>query len=278
MILDGHAHACGEFVDVRRVQETLDAAGAHAVVLSPAEPGSERTYFVPNLARWLPRPVWMTPVNRLVRAAVRLRRMADALAAGNEGVFDMHRQAPERILQCYWLDTRLEDPLRHLEEAWDRMRFCMVKLHQCWTPFDPSGPLVHDVAAWCAGRNLPLFFHLYSARDVHACFEVIRARPQTSFILAHCIDVRVAEEKPRVDNLFFDISPPDLVGTWQIRKAAGIVGADHVLLGSDTPYGRNNLRRNIARVRSLGLDAAFVDGILGNSLAALLGIGVRHHG
>lgn len=273
MIIDGHAHACGEFVGVRRALETLDAAGADAVVLSPAEPGSETTYFVPNLARWLPRPVWMVPVNRLVRAAVRLRRMADALEAGNEGVFAMHRESPQRILQCFWLDTRMADPLRHLEAAWERMRFRMVKLHQCWTPFEPAGALAHDVAEWCAAKRVPLFAHLFSARDVDAWFDVIRSRKQTPFILAHCIDVRVMAEKPRVENLYFDISPPDLVGLWQIRRAIEVVGTGHVLLGSDTPYGRRNLRRNIARVRSLKLPERDAEGILGGNLAALLGIG-----
>jgi predicted TIM-barrel fold metal-dependent hydrolase len=172
---------------------------------------------------------------------------------------------------------RIPEPLRHLDEAWERMRFCMVKLHQCWTAFEPSGALVHEVAEWCAKRKIPLFAHLYSARDVHAYFDVIRERPQTFFILAHCIDVRVIGPKPHVDNLFFDISPPDLVGMWQIRKALDIVGPEHVLLGSDTPYGRRNLQRNIARVRSLGLSAAETDAILGNNLAALLGIAAAHH-
>lgn len=278
MIIDGHAHACGEFVNTQRILETLDAAGVHAVVLSPAEPGSARTYWVPNLAFWLPRPVWMTPVNHLVRTAVRLRNMASLLDPGNEGVFAMHQQAPDRILQCYWLHTGGTDPLQQLDEAWKRMSFCMVKLHQCWTPFDPASSLVYDVAQWCAEHQIPLFAHLYTAKDVDDYFEVIRARPQTKFILAHCIDVRVIEQKTRVNNLFFDMSPPDLVGMWQIQKAINIVGPHHVLLGSDTPYGRHNLQRNIARVRSFGLSTVETDAILGNNLVALLGIQTGCHG
>jgi len=106
---------------------------------------------------------------------------------------------------------------------------------------------------------------------VAAWHGTVAAHPQTNFVLAHCIDVDVMAKLPRLDNLFFDTSPPDLVSVRQIRTALDHAGADHVLLGSDTPYGRDNLRRNIEKMRRLGgLTEADRDRVLGGNLHALL--------
>jgi len=271
MIIDGHAHACGEYLDAPKILARLDAAGADAVALSPAEPGSARTYRVPDLAGRFPGPVWMYPVNRLVRVAVVLRRMAAKLETGNEQVHALRQAAPARILQCYWVDSGRPDALTHLDRRHAEWGFSMVKLHQCFTPFDPTGPLVEEIAHWCGRRGLPLFAHLYRPRDVAAYHATVKSHPQTNFVLAHCIDVDVMAKLPRLPNLFFDISPPDLVSERQIRTAIAHAGADHVLLGSDTPYGRDNLRRNIEKIRRLeGLTEADRDRILGGNLHALL--------
>ncbi|PKN44371.1 MAG: hypothetical protein CVU59_11805 [Deltaproteobacteria bacterium HGW-Deltaproteobacteria-17] len=271
MIIDGHAHACGEFLHADQILSRLDAVGASMVVLSPAEPGSSRTYRVPDLAGRFPGPVWMYPVNKLVKFAVVVKGMARKLNEGNVQVHDLHLAAPDRILQCYWLDTEGPDPLLQLERDHSRWRFSMVKMHQCWTAFDPAGPLVHEVASWCGRRGLPLFAHLYRARDVAAYYQTVRAHPQTNFVLAHCIDVDVMARQRPLDNLFFDISPPDLVSVRQIRTAVRHAGSDHVLLGSDTPYGRDNLRRNIEKIRRIeDLTAADRDRILGQNLFDLL--------
>ena len=271
MIIDGHSHACGEFLNADRICAKLDAAGASMAVVSPAEPGSARTYHVPNLAGRFPGPVWMYPVNRLVKFAVIVKRMAKKLEEGNEQVFAMHQAAPNRILQCYWLDTGRPDALQRLEKRHAQWGFSMVKLHQCWTAFSPTGPLVNEVADWCGHRGLPLFAHLYRPRDVAAYYDTVRDHPHTNFVLAHCIDVDVMARRPVLDNLSFDISPPDLVSVRQIRTAVDHAGSEHVVLGSDTPYGRDNLRRNIEKIRNMeGLTELDRDRILGQNLFHLL--------
>ncbi len=271
MIIDGHSHACGEFLDAEKIISRLDAAGASMAVVSPAEPGSSRTYRVPNLAGHFPGPVWMYPVNRLVKFAVIVKRMAARLDEGNAAVFAMHQAAPNRILQCYWLDTSRPDALQRLEKHHAQWGFAMVKLHQCWTAFDAAGPLVNEVADWCGRKGLPLFAHLYRARDVAAYYDTVKAHPSTNFVLAHCIDVDVMAQRPPLDNLYFDISPPDLVSVRQIRTAVDHAGSEHVVLGSDTPYGRDNLRRNIGKIRAMeGLSALDRDRILGQNLFHLL--------
>ena len=271
MIIDGHSHACGEFLDAARILARLAAAGASMAVVSPAEPGSSRTWRVPDLAGRFPGPVWMYPVNRLVKLAVVLKRMAAKLDEGNAQVFALHQAAPNRILQCYWMDTSRSDALQRLEARHAEWGFAMVKLHQCWTSFDPTGPLVHEVARWCGHHGLPLFAHLYRARDVAAYYDTVRDHPQTNFVLAHCIDVDVISKRPPLDNLFFDISPPDLVSVRQIRTAVEHSGSEHVVLGSDTTYGRDNLRRNIEKIRSMeGLTNLDRDRILGQNMFHLL--------
>ena len=53
-------------------------------------------------------------------------------------------------------------------------------------------------------------------------------------------------------------------------KAVDHFGADKIVLGSDTPFGRNNLRRNIERVERLPLSQDEKGRILGLNLAELL--------
>lgn len=50
MIIDGHAHACGDYLSVDRITKTLSKSGADKVVLVPGELDSDKTYPFPNVA------------------------------------------------------------------------------------------------------------------------------------------------------------------------------------------------------------------------------------
>ncbi len=52
--------------------------------------------------------------------------------------------------------------------------------------------------------------------------------------------------------------------------AIRFVGAGNVTLGSDTPYGKENLEKNIERIKELDISAEEKDLILGGNMKELL--------
>jgi hypothetical protein len=54
MIVDGHAHACGDYLTSESIMNKLDKAGVEKVILVPGELDSLKIYPLPNLARLLP--------------------------------------------------------------------------------------------------------------------------------------------------------------------------------------------------------------------------------
>ncbi len=270
MIIDGHAHASGEFLEQDGILAALDAAGAAMVVLSPGDLHSRRKYALPDFASRFPGTRWMVGINRMIRLSSKVKNLADGLEEGNRIVAGLHQGAPDRILQSYWVDVRQDNALEILDERYGEWGFSMVKVHQCFTPFETDGGFMRDLSRWCHHRGIPLFVHLHTERDVQSFMGLCREFSGTHYVLGHCIDVDTVCRFPAPENLFFDISPPDLVSVRQILKAVEHLGSDRICLGSDTPYGKNNLRRNIEKVRRLPLPEAHIDRILGQNMFALL--------
>lgn len=213
----------------------------------------------------------MYVVNRVVRAAIALTGKARNIVPGNEAVFRLRQSRPDRIRQCYWFDPRTTDALAVLDRCFAEWRFCMVKVHQCWTPFEADAQVIENLAAWCGKEGLPLFAHLYRRRDVPRFLDLCKRHRQTRFILGHLIGAASAEENLRkLDNVYLDTSPPQMVGSARILEAVRCIGSGRLFLGSDTPYGRQNLRRAIERVDSLPLTSGDKEMILGGNMAAML--------
>ena len=63
--------------------------------------------------------------------------------------------------------------------------------------------------------------------------------------------------------------PLDMMGQEQLRMV-GAFGADHILFGTDSPWG--DQARELERIRSIPLPQADIDAILGGNAARLLGL------
>ena len=74
----------------------------------------------------------------------------------------------------------------------------------------------------------------------------------------------------RMDNIYFDISTPPLISIVRLQKALDSFGAQRLILGSDTPYGAESLRKNIERVKALTLSEEKKSMILGGNLQRIL--------
>jgi predicted TIM-barrel fold metal-dependent hydrolase len=273
MIVDGHAHACGELLTLDGLLRALDTNGVDRVVLVPGEHASSRSYPLPDLARLLPGREVAGVTNAVTMAVVRLKRAARHLDGDNAMVAEYARVRPDRVVQFFWLTLRegfAADEIAGRLHAW---RFSGLKLHQCWDRFEVESPAFGAAADFAAAHALPVFVHLRGPSQATALAKVALAHPQTRFIVAHLIGLeRFIAAGRDGGNVYFDISCPDIVSTTRILRAVRHFGADHVLMGSDTPYGRDAMARSVRRVRALGLPSGDERAILCGTAARLLGI------
>jgi predicted TIM-barrel fold metal-dependent hydrolase len=70
--------------------------------------------------------------------------------------------------------------------------------------------------------------------------------------------------------VYFEISSPSIISVTRLERAIACFGAQRVVMGSDVPYGKDNLRRNIERVQALGISAEEKDFILGQNIQKIL--------
>jgi uncharacterized protein len=57
----------------------------------------------------------------------------------------------------------------------------------------------------------------------------------------------------------------------RLNKAIAHFGAHRIILGSDTPYGKDNLRLNVQRIKDLSISEQDKQLIFGENLQTILG-------
>lgn len=273
MIIDGHSHSCGIFYRSENILKLLDALGVDKVVLCPGLVNDETNQNLPNLARLLPGSDLMFFINRIIKLTHNLSKSKETLSQRNEYVYHLARQHPDRIIQCYWIDPNDPDTLVELNEKYSLWRFKAIKVHQPSNYFSLNNSMAPDVAQFAARNNLSFFMHLHSKTDIRDFIQFAQNHLETNFIIAHLIGLEIFEQREvKLPNLYFDISPKPLISDKRILKAVNLFGANRVMLGSDTPFGKDNLKRNIERINRLPLSQEQKDLILGNNFQSLLSL------
>jgi len=272
MIIDAHAHACGEFADPKKLTEILDKLGVDKVALCPGLKGHTSAPTPPNIpisaikqhplyGRYFINPGIRFNYNFL------LKEKQD----GNEFVYSLTKKYPDRIIQIYWLDPRKPDFITKLEKDFEKWRFKGIKLHQVCTQFKSDGIEINDIARFCEEKRLPLFIHLWSNREAVKLLNVAKSYPGTDFILLHLVGLEaIAEQAKYMNNIYYEISPFSYIKETRLKYATDTLGADHIILGSDTPWDKDSLRNNIARINSLNIDSTEKERILGGNIADIL--------
>lgn len=272
-MIDGHAHACGDLLTTEGILRTLDAHGVDKVVLVPGQHQSAKTYRLPNLAKRFPTREVANLTNAMTKLVVRATGSAKHVEADNEAVFGLTQACPGRVLQFYWVMLRHGFDLSAVSARHREWGFKGLKVHQCWDDFDVAGAAFDALADYAAANELPVFIHLNGAAQVTALAEFAAGRPDTTFIVGHLYGIeRFLGAGHPLPNMYFDFSCPDLVSDLRLRRALEHLGAARLILGSDAPYGRDNLARGIARIRSLDIPETDKELALGGNMERLLGL------
>jgi len=272
MIIDAHAHACGEFADPGKLTGILDRLGVDKVALCPGLKGHTSAPTPPNIpisaikqhplyGRYFINPGIRFNYNFL------LKEKQD----GNEFVYSLAREHPDRIIQIYWLNPRKPNFITKLDKDLEKWHFKGIKLHQVCTPFKSDGIEINGIARFCGEKRLPLFIHLWSDRDALKLLNIAKNYPETNFILLHLVGLEaVAEQAKYTKNIHYEISPFSYIRETRLKYAIANLGADHIMLGSDTPWDKGSLENNIARINRLDINSAEKELILGDNIADIL--------
>ncbi|NMC38168.1 MAG: amidohydrolase family protein [Bacteroidales bacterium] len=271
MIIDGHSHQGGEYRDIQSIISLLDRFGVDKVVLCPADSERNEPISIPGMGKRFNGPELNFVINRFIRAALSRGNKWSDIERSNKKVYEIASLSGGRILQFYWINPLKEGISGDLEEKLNLWKFAGIKLHQACHPFVIRSGVFSNIAEFAASKNLPVFIHLYSKKDVMD-FISVSGSFRANFIAGHLIglEIYIKEKKVLGDNVYFDISCPSLVSADRIALAIKEFGANRIIMGSDTPYGKNNLKQVLTIIRSLNLNENEKEMILGNNLNNIL--------
>lgn len=277
MIIDGHAHCAGAFFREDTLVAKLDELGVEKVVLCQNVRGHARELRLPfDRGHIATRSSISFTGNRFLRLGAKLIKARRGRKERNAYVLSLAEKRPERIIPSYWADPSDPDAVKDLDRAVGGYGFRGIKLHQCVNRFSCADPVLDDIAALAAEKSVPVFIHLYSRGEVEKFMAWARRNPRTRFVAAHMIGLEMmAPFAAEFKNVTLDISPAWGSPARRVEFAAAVFGADRLTFGSDTPYGRDTLKRNIDKVRNLALEPEQKALILGLNMARLLNLSVE---
>ena len=272
MIIDGHAHAFGDFAKTSKLIPLMDTLGVDKVVLCPG--GSNNTDFEFKLPKLAQAKSVYNHYFHILGNVIYLRQFLKKMdEINNKYVFSIVKEAATRLLQYFWVNPNNPDLLTILEENYKKMSFAGIKLHQCLNKFSNKDESMKIISQFAEEKELPIFIHLYNFREIARFIKLVKEYPKTNYTIAHLMGLeKIAQKGDSLKNIYFDISPYYIISEKRIKFALRKFGEDKILLGTDSPLGEKNLERNIEKIRNMDLTNKQKNGILGENLENLLGL------
>jgi len=276
MRIDGHAHASGDFLNGENIIRILDENEVDYVILAGSaqleSKKNEDLSLFSNLSQRYPFN-FIYIINTIIRIVNALNHTSKRLDLGNQHVYDLVRQYPNRMIQFYWVNPKDNNVIEKLNDAYIKYHYKGLKLHQCITNFDIKSESMREIVKWAEEKDMPVFVHLCSKKDVIAMVDFIKNHENVNFIIAHLIGLELFIDcLPKQPNVFFDISCYQIVSEAKIKLAIERFGHERIVMGSDTPYGEENLKEIISLVNKLNLTDSDKEMILGGNLQKILKI------
>jgi len=275
MIIDGHAHAMGEFGEPNLLVKLLDKIGVDKVVLCPGGPSSTEKPHVPKIKEsWIVKNRHLIMFsNRFLHLLVKHKGGVKEKDVGNEIVYSFKQKYPERIIQYYWLNPEQQNTLEKLDHVRTAWNIDGIKLHQCIMRFTNSSSGMEKLVRYAGEHQLPIFIHPYSPKEVKMLIRLAKQYSKTMFTIAHLMGLEIfARYGKELENIYFDISPYHVISEKRIFRAIDKFSIEKVIMGSDTPMGENNLENNINKIQNMDLSKKDKELILGKNIAKLLKI------
>jgi len=270
MIIDGHAHACGELHNINGILTYLSNNQIDKVVLCPGEPNSTKNRKVPMVSEIINNSNIGYGFNKVIQLVTSISGVAKHIDAQNEIIACMANEYPEKIIQAYWVNPLESNCIQKLENSYLVHNFSIIKMHQCWHNFDVLQNTVENIIQWSLDKYIPIFIHLLSKEQCIKFTKLTNKYPNVIFIIGHMIGFNEIVENSTNENIYFDISAPFLIPLKTLEKAIKIIGSNRLILGSDTPYGKNNIQININRIKNLKIGIDEQENILGNNLMKII--------
>ncbi len=273
MIIDGHGHACGDYLTPEKINQTLLENGTDKVVLVPGELDSNKTYSFPNVAKYFPNMNVTKFFNQLTRFVFKITNAKKDLKNGNAFVYSLVKSLPDKVIQFYLLTDENDDISNILTSKHKEQGFKGLKIHHCWFPILIDSDSFVQIADWAIENKIPIFIHLLSDKEVYKLIKYKKTHPKLKLIVAHLFGLELFIKSGfKDDNIYYDISTFQVTSDKRVLKAIDFFGSDKIIMGSDTPYGKNNLRNNIDRIKNLNISTEEKDLILGENIRKLLEI------
>lgn len=266
MIIDGHAHASRDFAAIETLLPHLDAVGVDKVALCPSLKNNIRLGPPPKIFNNSAKERGIEKVYALNKFITLTYKCMPMNGDPNAFVYDLKCKAPERIEQFYWVDCRSLEAVAAVEGDFLRWHFSGLKIHQGWNPFSFRGQKFRNLLDIAAQYSLPLFIHPGKTKECAYLLEVAAEYPTVPFIVGHLMASDIGKHY-RGENLFHEISPTNLRKEL-VEGAVNHYGADHIIFGSDMPFG--NLRTNLEKVNRLALSTTAKEAILGGTMQTIL--------
>lgn len=274
-IIDGHAHACGMLLNTNDALNYMNANNIDKIVLSAGEPDSQKVYKLPYLAKLFTGSKLIYANNALTALIIRISKMNRHIDWGNKKIALMAQECPESILNTYWINPTEVSCIHKMDEFHKKYSFCMIKMHQCWTKFDIEEEGVKKTIEWAQLYQKPIFIYLKSKNQVKKFILLTKKYTKVTFILAHLIGIEEFDSTVG-ENVYFDISCPLLHSVKMLNRARSNFGAERLLLGSDTPYGADNINLSISQMRDAGMNRDEIELVCNKNIQKILGIKSRH--
>ena len=205
--------------------------------------------------------------------------LAGEARAGNDALYAMMKKHPDRVL-AYCVPNPYREPLEELKRCLDR-GFRGVKLHPYIAECPMDNRLYWPVYEEAQRRGLPILFHTggsiinpdfrFTTPDM--IIRICREFPGVTFIAGHMGLERwldLVNVAPEVSNLYLDITM-SIPTVERIEVAAGIVGADRIVFGSDIPL--LNPAVSIGLIQAADLSDDQRDKIMGKNINTILSEG-----
>jgi uncharacterized protein len=154
MIIDGHAHAAGEYATVESILALSRKHDIASVVLCTS-PKNNRDLKEPPSFPFLKSPRSIFLLNRMLRFGYQsfLKDHGD----GNACVFQLATQLPNLVIPFLWVDPLDSQHMDNLEECIHKYHPRGIKLHQAWDPFTINGSEFSQLVEVAQAKNLPIY-------------------------------------------------------------------------------------------------------------------------